>query len=88
MQECLATSRRTEYHLHYRPTAARDQAWTFRRVPRCRCQSSATTQAILYLLNTFAIHYTMTRAESSKDAANNGVKASAQSAPSNYELPW
>ena len=30
----------------------------------------------------------MARAESSKDAENNGVKANTQGAPSNYELPW
>ena len=32
--------------------------------------------------------HNMARAESSKDAESNGAKASAQGAPSNYELPW
>jgi hypothetical protein len=45
-------------------------------------------QTLLYQLDTFTPHNTMARAESSKDAENNGVKANAQGAPSNYELPW
>lgn len=30
----------------------------------------------------------MAKAESSKDAQTNGVKAQANGAPANYELPW
>jgi len=69
----------TMYHVRRR--------WLRGRVARVSI-SPPQDQSNIALPKISTLNNTMARAESSKDAENNGVKANAQGAPSNYELPW